>query len=122
MGLKSTGLNWKESNDFIVYWLPSLKRNKFSLIRFLGALTLFVKVVCILSVCLCYASYEVSGVILVHCFVFLACVLHAVMVKFTSVSSTNGHEIVEKDYTDDVALDITPKPDTIIRVFMVFKV
>jgi len=56
------GLNWRESNDFIVYWLPALKQNPYSLVRFL-----------------------------------------------------------EHEYTDEVTLDITPKPDTVIRVFMVFR-
>ena len=60
--LKTLGLNTKESNDFMVYWLPILEKNPFSVIEW----------------------------------------------KTT-------------EYTDMAKLDIVPKPDTIIRVFMVFK-
>lgn len=60
--LSVLGLNAKERNDFIVYWLPKLEQNPFSLVQFLGS-----------------------------------------------------------EYTDAAKLDISPKPDSVIRVFMVFK-
>lgn len=56
------GLNFKERNDFITYWLPHLESNNYNLIRFL-------------------------------------------------------HE----EYAEEVQMDIEPPPDTVIRVFMVFK-
>ncbi|MBI3618965.1 hypothetical protein HY213_02935 [Candidatus Peregrinibacteria bacterium] len=60
--LTRLGLNAKERNDFIVYWLPMLQANPFSLVQFLAT-----------------------------------------------------------EYTNKTPLSISPKPDTIIRVFMVFK-
>ncbi len=60
--LKTLGLNTREANDFIVYWLPVLEKNTYSLIEW----------------------------------------------KTT-------------EYTDMAKLHISPKPDTLIRVFMVFK-
>lgn len=60
--LKTLGLNTREANDFIVYWLPVLEKNPYSLIEW---------------------------------------------------KST--------EYTDMAKLHISPKPDTIIRVFMVFR-
>ncbi len=30
------GLNERESNEFIVYWLPKLEKNKYNLIRFIS--------------------------------------------------------------------------------------
>jgi len=60
--LETLGLNFKESNDFIIYWLPLLEKNIFNLIRFLG-----------------------------------------------------------DEFTNEVELDINPKPDTFIRIFMIFK-
>lgn len=32
--LKLLGLNYKESNEFIMYWLPQLEKNKYNFIRF----------------------------------------------------------------------------------------
>jgi hypothetical protein len=60
--LKTLGLNTREANDFIVYWLPVLEKNAYSLIEW----------------------------------------------KTT-------------EYTDMAKLHISPQPDTLIRVFMVFK-
>jgi uncharacterized protein YdhG (YjbR/CyaY superfamily) len=28
------GLNWRESNEFIMYWLPQMENNKYNLIHF----------------------------------------------------------------------------------------
>jgi len=56
------GLNFKEINDFIIYWLPSLERNKFNLIRFL-----------------------------------------------------------QNEFTSEIDVNVEPKPDTFIRIFMIFK-
>lgn len=60
--LKTLGLNFKEANEFIIYWLPELEKNPYNLIHF----------------------------------------------------STTEYEELAK-------LTVTPKPDTVIRVFMVFK-
>lgn len=60
--LKKMGLTFREYNEFIVYWYPKLKNNRYNLI------------------CFAYAEYEESA-----------------------------------------KLDITPKPDSILRVFMVTK-
>ncbi len=60
--LKTLGLNTRETNDFIVYWLPVLEKNLYSLIEW----------------------------------------------KTT-------------EYTDMAKLHISPKPETLIRVFMVFR-
>lgn len=60
--LKTLGLNSREANDFMVYWLPVLEKNPYSLIEW----------------------------------------------KTT-------------EYTDMAKLHISPKPDTLIRVFMVFQ-
>ncbi len=60
--LKTLGLNTKEQNDFIVYWLPILEKNPFSVVEF-----------------------------------------------------------KTKEYTDMAKLVVSPAPETIIRVFMVFK-
>jgi hypothetical protein len=60
--LKKIGLIPKEYNEFIVYWLPKLEKNKYNLIYFAG-----------------------------------------------------------KEYTDTAKLDIYPKPDSILRVFMAYK-
>lgn len=60
--LKKLGLTRKEANEFIVYWLPLMKDNKYNLISFVG-----------------------------------------------------------NEYTDKARLDISPSPDTLIRVFMVWK-
>jgi hypothetical protein len=60
--LKTLGLNIREANDFMVYWLPVLEKNKYSLIEW----------------------------------------------KTT-------------EYTDMAKLLISPKPDTLIRIFMVFR-
>lgn len=60
--LSKMGLTPKEYNEFIVYWLPQMKDNKYNLIYF-----------------------------------------------------------AEKEYTDIAPLKITPEPDSILRVFMVFK-
>jgi hypothetical protein len=60
--LKTLGLNTRETNDFMVYWLPVLEKNKYSLIEW----------------------------------------------KTT-------------EYTDMAKLHISPKPDTLIRIFMVFQ-
>lgn len=60
--LSKMGLTPKEYNEFIVYWYPKMKDNKYNLIHF-----------------------------------------------------------AEKEYTDNAPLEITPKPDSILRVFMVYK-
>ena len=60
--LKTLGLNYKEANEFIIFWLPELEKNPYNLIHF----------------------------------------------------ST-------KEYEELAKLTITPEPETIIRVFMVFK-
>jgi len=60
--LSKLGLNFKERNDFIVFWLPAMQKNKYNLVRFLG-----------------------------------------------------------EEFSQEVDLKITPKPDTFIRVFMIFK-
>lgn len=60
--LEKFGLTPKEYNEFIVYWYPKMKDNKYNLIHF-----------------------------------------------------------AEEEYTDNAKLIITPKPDSILRVFMVFK-
>ncbi len=60
--LPKLGLTPKEYNEFIVYWYPQMKDNKYNLIHFAG-----------------------------------------------------------KEYTDVAALTITPKPDSELRVFMVYK-
>lgn len=61
--LEKYGMNEREQNDFIVYWLPHLKKNKWSLIQFFG-------------------TQEMEAVANLH---------------------------------------IIPKPDVVIRIFMVFK-
>lgn len=60
--LATLGLNAKEANDFIVYWLPVMEQNPYSVIEWKTA-----------------------------------------------------------EYTDMAKLHISPKPDTVIRVFMVFQ-
>ena len=60
--LSELGLNRKEANEFIVYWLPKMQENRYNLITF-------------------------------------------------------QNEI----YTSSASLDILPKPDSILRVFMVYK-
>jgi hypothetical protein len=60
--LKQLGMNAKEYNEMIVYWLPYMERHKYNLIKFLG-----------------------------------------------------------KEYTDIASMKISPKPDSTLRVFMVFK-
>lgn len=60
--LEYLGLTPKEYNEFIVYWLPEMKNNKYNLISF-----------------------------------------------------------QKDDYTNNAKLDITPKPDSILRVFMAYK-
>lgn len=60
--LKALGLNDKESNEFIIYWLPILKQNAYNLISFQG-----------------------------------------------------------ENYTDAARLDITPKPQSVLRIFMSYK-
>ncbi len=60
--LKTLGLNYKEANEFIIYWLPELEKHPYNLIHF----------------------------------------------------ST-------KEYEELAELTVTPAPDTVIRVFMVFK-
>ena len=60
--LKKLGLNEKERNDFIVYWLPIMESNPYNVVQFMT-----------------------------------------------------------KEYTDGAKLNISPKPDSLIRVFMVFK-
>jgi hypothetical protein len=60
--LSSLGLTPKEYNEFIVFWYPKMKDNKFNLIHFAG-----------------------------------------------------------KEYTDSALLTITPKPDSLLRIFMVLK-
>lgn len=60
--LTEIGLTPKEYNEFIVYWYPQMKDNKYNLIHFAG-----------------------------------------------------------KEYADTAPLEITPKPDSMLRVFMVFK-
>ena len=60
--LSELGLTPKEYNEFIVYWYPLMKNNKYNLIHF-----------------------------------------------------------ADKQYTDNASLTINPKPDSILRVFMVYK-
>lgn len=60
--LSKIGLTPKEYNEFIVYWYPKMKDNKYNLIHFAGS-----------------------------------------------------------EYTNNAPLSITPKPDSMLRVFMVFK-
>lgn len=60
--LSKLGLNDKEANEFIIFWLPKLEVNEYNLISFQG-----------------------------------------------------------KSYTDSAVLDITPAPDSILRVFMAYK-
>lgn len=60
--LRKLGLSAKESNDFIVYWLPILEKNRYNIIQFM-----------------------------------------------------------DEDYTDRYPLKVSPKPETSIRVFMVFE-
>ena len=60
--LSTLGLNDKEKNDFITYWMPILESNKFNIIQFL-----------------------------------------------------------EEEYERYAQLQITPQPDSLIRVFMIFK-
>ncbi|MBR2044442.1 MAG: hypothetical protein IJ946_08935 [Clostridia bacterium] len=60
--LSKLGLNRKEANEFIVYWLPIMEQNKYNVIAFQG-----------------------------------------------------------DKYTDSARLNISPAPDTVIRVFMTFK-
>ncbi|MBR1423249.1 MAG: SH3 domain-containing protein [Ruminococcus sp.] len=60
--LDKIGLNEKERNEFIVYWLPLMERNEYNLISF-----------------------------------------------------------QTKAYTDTAELDISPKPDSVLRVFMAYK-
>lgn len=59
--LPALGLNSKEANEFIVFWLPRMQKNKYNLIHFAG-----------------------------------------------------------KEYTDVALLEVDPKPDSVIRVFMTF--
>ena len=61
--LEQLGLTPKELNEFIVYWLPQMIKNKYNLIHF----------------------------------------------------------ATKAEYDDKIALDISPKPDSILRVFMVYK-
>ena len=60
--LKEIGLNAREANDMIVYWLPYLERNPYNLIHF-----------------------------------------------------------AQNSYTDIAKLDVSPKPDSVLRVFLQFK-
>ena len=60
--LSILGLSEREANEFIIYWLPRMKRNRFNLISF-----------------------------------------------------------PTDEYSRSAVLDITPRPDTLVRVFMVFK-
>ncbi len=60
--LAEIGLRPKEYNEFIVYWYPLMKKNKYNLIHF-----------------------------------------------------------ADKEYTNIAPLTITPKPDSVLRVFMVYK-
>jgi hypothetical protein len=60
--LAEIGLEPKEYNDFIVFWLPKMQHNPYNLIHFAG-----------------------------------------------------------KEYTDSAKLNISPEPDSVLRVFMVFK-
>lgn len=60
--LSKIGLSTKEYNEMIVYWLPKMEKNSYTLVHFAG-----------------------------------------------------------KEYTDNAQLTITPKPDSILRVFMVIK-
>ncbi|MCK5490910.1 MAG: hypothetical protein KAI67_03640 [Candidatus Pacebacteria bacterium] len=60
--LEQIGLTPKEYNEFIVYWYPKMKDNKFNYVYFAGS-----------------------------------------------------------EYTDTAVLNITPEPDSILRVFMIFK-
>jgi len=62
--LEILGLNEREANEFIIYWLPKLENNKYNFIRFQ----------------------------------------------------------TEEEINNNMPLEITPKPDTIIRVMMEFKV
>jgi hypothetical protein len=59
--LKQLGLNRREANEFIIYWLPRMENNAYNLIHFAGS-----------------------------------------------------------TYTEKALLEITPKPETLIRVFMLF--
>lgn len=61
--LELLGLNYKESNEFIMYWLPKLEENEYNLIRFLSM----------------------------------------------------------DEINKQMSLDITPTPDTLIRIFMIYK-
>ena len=61
--LEMLGLNDKERNEFIIYWLPKLEKNKYNLIRFQ----------------------------------------------------------TQEEIEEDMPLEITPKPDTVIRVMMEYK-
>ncbi len=61
--LKKLGLNSKEYNEFIVYWLPQMINNKYNLIHF----------------------------------------------------------ATQEEYDNRVPLSITPQPDSMLRIFMVFK-
>ena len=56
------GLNWRESNEFIMYWLPEMENNNYNLIHF-----------------------------------------------------------ATEEYTNNFPLQISPKPDNLIRIFMVFE-
>lgn len=60
--LKELGLNNREANEFIVYWLPKMEQNKYNYITFL-----------------------------------------------------------DREYTDKVKLNVTPEPDNMLRIYMVFK-
>ena len=61
--LEILGLNEREANEFIIYWLPKLENNKYNFIRFQ----------------------------------------------------------TEEEINNNMPLEITPKPDTVIRVVMEFK-
>lgn len=61
--LSILGLNEREANEFIMYWLPKLENNKYNLIRFLS----------------------------------------------------------KEEIDEQMSLNITPTPDTIIRIFMIYK-
>ncbi|MFO0704314.1 MAG: hypothetical protein U0525_06405 [Patescibacteria group bacterium] len=60
--LSHLGLTPKEYNEFIVYWMPKMRQNKYNIVKFLGS-----------------------------------------------------------EYTDHAKLTINPKPDSILRVYMVYK-
>ncbi len=60
--LSQMGLTDSESNDFIVYWLPQMAKNKYNLVKF-----------------------------------------------------------VNEEYNKDIPLNIQPKPESILRVYMIFK-